>query len=116
MKNRFAILAIILVFPLLLMAQVKKTVAKDKPPTQSEIDKMMEEEMKGMSAEEKAEMRKMMKGMMPALQEHNNSIADYPEFSSNKHLVPKKDPARIAAMSTKKLVQADMAAYATTLY
>lgn len=116
MKNRFIILAIILVFPLMLLAQVKKAVAKDKPPTQSEIDKMMEEEMKGMSEEEKAEMRKMMKGMMPALEDHNNKIADYPEFTSNKQLVPKRDAGRIAAMSKKKLVQADMAVYATTLY
>ncbi|MGZ8537529.1 MAG: tetratricopeptide repeat protein, partial [Flavisolibacter sp.] len=116
MKNRFVILAFILVFPLMLMAQVKKTGAKDKPPTQSEMDKMMEEEMKGMSEEEKAEMRKMMKGMMPALQDHNNRIADYQEFTSNKQLVPKKDAVRIAAMSKKKLVQADMAAYATTLF
>ncbi|MGZ8549688.1 MAG: hypothetical protein ACXWV2_03455, partial [Chitinophagaceae bacterium] len=39
---------------------VKKPVAKEKPPTQSEMDKMLEDEMKGMSEEEKAEMRKMM--------------------------------------------------------
>ncbi|MGZ8549534.1 MAG: hypothetical protein ACXWV2_02685 [Chitinophagaceae bacterium] len=116
MKNRFVILAFILVFPLVLMAQVKKTGAKDKPPTQSEMDKMMEEEMKGMSEEEKAEMRKMMKGMMPALQDHNNRIADYQEFASNKQLVPKREAERIASMSKKKLVQADMAAYATSLF
>ena len=94
----------------------KKPAAKQKAPAQKEIDKMMEDEMKGMSEDEKAEMRKMMKGMMPALQEHNNTIADYPEFTSNKQLVPKKDAGRIAAMSKKKLLQADMAAYSSTLF
>ena len=96
--------------------QGKKPAAKQKLPSQSEMEKMMEEEMKGMSAEEKTEMRKMMKGVMPALQDQNNKIADYPEFTSNKQLVPKKDLARINSIPKKKLVQPEMAGYATTLY
>ena len=58
----------------------KKPAAKQKAPTQKEMDKMLEDEMKGMSEEEKTEMRKMMKDMMPALQENNNKVADYPEL------------------------------------
>ena len=96
--------------------QVKKPAAKQKMPPQTEMEKMMEEEMKGMSADEKIEMRKMMKGVMPALQDINNKIADYPEFTSNKKLVPKKDLARINSIPKKKLVQPEMAGYATTLY
>ncbi|MGZ8552469.1 MAG: hypothetical protein ACXWV8_03635, partial [Chitinophagaceae bacterium] len=95
---------------------VKKPVAKEKPPTQSEMDKMLEDEMKGMSEEEKAEMREMMKGVMPSLNEQNGKTADYPEFASNKVLVPKKDMARINAIPKKKLVQADMSSYASNLY
>lgn len=87
-----------------------------KAPNQNEVNKMMEAGMKGMSEAEKAEMRKMMKGLMPALQGNNNKVAVYQEFTSNKELVPKKDAGRIAAMSKKKLVQADMAVYASTLF
>lgn len=94
----------------------KKPVAKQKAPTQKEMDKMLEVEMKGMTEEEKAEMRNMMKTAMPPLQAHNNTIADYPEFTSNKQLVPQKDMARINAIPKKKLVQADMSGYATNLY
>ena len=94
----------------------KKPAAKQKVPAQKEMDKMMEDEMKGMSEDEKTEMRKMMKTVMPALQDHNDKIADYPEFTSNKQLVPKRDVARINSIPKKKLLQADMAAYAATLF
>ena len=94
----------------------KKPAAKQKAPTQKEMDKMLEDEMKGMSEEEKAAMRKMMKDVMPALQENNNKFADYPEFTDNKQLVPKKDMAKINAIPKKKLLQADMGSYAANLY
>ena len=94
----------------------KKPAAKQKAPAEKEMNKMMDDEMKGMSEDEKTEMRKMMKTVMPALQDHNDKIADYPEFTSNKQLVPKKDLARINSIPKKKLLQADMAAYAATLF
>lgn len=93
-----------------------KPAAKEKIPAQKEINKMMEAGMKDMSEAEKVEMRKMMKGLMPALQEHNRSIADYPEFTSNLQLVPKKDAIRLAVIPGKELLQAEIAGYATTLY
>ena len=98
---------------LLAMAQPKP---KPKQPVQPDMNKMMEEAMKDMSPEEKAEMKKMMKDVMPALTEKSGRMADYPDFTSNKELVPKKDIARIASISKKKITQADMSAYATNLY
>jgi Flp pilus assembly protein TadD len=94
----------------------KKPAPKLNGSTQTEMDKMIEEGMKGMSADEKVEMRKMMKGVMPALQDQNYKIANYPEFTSNKQLVLKKDLARINSISKKSLVQADISGFATNLY
>ncbi len=88
----------------------------EKPPTQSEMDKMMEDAMKGMSEEEKAEMRKMMGNVMPAMMEQNSKMADYPEFTSNKQLVPKKDIVRINAIPKKMLTQVGIVPYVTNLY
>ena len=83
---------------------------------QTEINKMMEAGMKDMSEAEKVEMRKMMRGVMPALQEQNSKMADYPEFTSNLQLVPKRDEVRLTAIPEKQLLQSEMAVYATTLY
>ncbi len=93
---------------------VKKTVQKK--PAQSEMDKAMEEAMKDMSPEEKAEMKKMMGNIMPDLMEQNSKIADYPAFTSNKQLIPKKDIARINALPKKQLQQSDMSSYAANLF
>lgn len=93
-----------------------KPAAKEKIPAQKEINKMMEAGMKDMSEAEKVEMRKMMKGLMPALQKHNSTIADYPEFTSNLQLVPKKDAVRLALIPGKELLQSEIAGYATTFY
>ncbi len=68
MKKYFLSLAILCSATFVLAQADKKPIAAGKPPTPSDINKMLEEEMKGMSPEEKAEMRKMMKGVMPALQ------------------------------------------------
>jgi|SRR5665647_25533 len=87
-----------------------------KPPTQSGMDKMMEDATKDMSPEEKAEMKKMMGGVMNDMTTKGKTMADYPEFASNKELVPKKDIARINAIPKKKLSQADMGSYAAGLY
>ncbi len=87
-----------------------------KAPDQSEIDKMMEEAMKGMTEEEKAEMRKMMKNMAPSGTGQTGKTAYYPEFTSNKQLVPKKDPARINSIAKKPLSQAEVGPYAGNLF
>ena len=97
-------------------AQSKPKPKQKEKPSLSQMDKAMEDAMKDMSEEEKTEMRKMMKNVMPALTEQNSKTADYPVFTSNKQLVPKKDVARINAVSKKKLIQADMSSYAANLY
>ena len=114
MKKYLLALTMLLVMGAVFAQPGKKPVQKK--PTQSEMDKQMEEAMKGMSEEEKAEMRKMMKDVMPDLMEQNSKMADYPEFTSNKQLVPKKDIVRINAIPKKKLLQADMSTYAANLY
>ena len=61
-------------------------------------------------------MQKMMKDVMPAVMEQNSKMADYPEFTSNKQLMPKKDITRINAIPKKKLSQADIGPYTANLY
>src|ERR1035437_5999786 len=89
---------------------------KEKAPTQSEMDKMMGDATKGMSEEDKTSMKKMMNSVMPDMTNQGEKFANYPEFASNKELVPKKDIARINAIPKKKLSQADMSSYTTNLY
>ncbi len=107
----------LLLFLILTSSQViAQPKPKEKQPSQNDMNKLMEDAMKGMSEEEKAEMKKMMGSVMPALMEQNSKMADYPEFTSNKQLVPKKDMARINAIPKKKLSQADIGPYAGNLY
>ncbi len=113
-KKYLLTLAVLFAATIVFAQPGKKPVQKQ--PAQSEMDKAMEEAMKGMSEEEKAEMQKMMKDVMPAMMESNSKMADYPEFASNKQLIPKKDLARINAIPKKKLTQADMGPYAANLY
>src|SRR3982750_2663817 len=82
---------------------------KQKSSAQSEMDKAMEEAMKGMSEEEKSEMQKMMKQVMPEMAAMTETKANYPDFNSNRELVPKKDIVRINAISKKTPTQADVA-------
>ncbi|MEO6358896.1 MAG: hypothetical protein ABIU77_23980 [Ferruginibacter sp.] len=116
MKKYFG-LSILVFASLLTFAQPgNKTTANKKAPTQKDMDKMMEEATKDMSPDEKAEMKKMMGGIMPALMDHNAKVADYTEFTSNKQLLPKKDIAKISAISKKRLSSADIGSYAGNLY
>jgi tetratricopeptide (TPR) repeat protein len=94
----------------------KKNSQQQKPPSQTDINKMMDEATKGMSPEEKEEMKKSLGGVMNDMMKQPQTIANYPEFTSNKQLVPKRDVARINAIPKKKLVQADMGGYAGNLY
>lgn len=114
MKKYLLALSVLMVMTVS-FAQTRQT-GNEKAPTQAEIDKMMDDATQGMSAEEKAEMQKMMKGIMPDMAQQPGIIADYPEFTNNQQLVPEKDMARINAIPKKKLSQVDMSGYATTLY
>jgi tetratricopeptide (TPR) repeat protein len=115
MKKYFGVC--ILVFTsLLTFAQPVKKNAGQKAPSQKEIDKMMDEATKDMSPEEKAEIKKMMGGIMPALMDQNAKTADYTEITSNKQLVIKKDIQKIGTIAKKKLTATDVGSYAGTLY
>lgn len=110
------ILSIIFLFiSIALFAQPgKKPVAKEKAPTQSEIDKAMEDAMKGISEEEKAEMRKMMKTVMPEMEKKPGS--DVAPFTDNKKLVPAKDVKRINSIPKKIFTDADVSTNTALLY
>lgn len=96
----------------------KKPAPKKQPSSQPDINKMMEDAMnkEGMSKEEQEQTKKMMKRVIPALAEQNAATANYPDFTDNKQLIPKKDAARIAAISKKTLSALDIVSYTTTLY
>jgi len=94
-------------------AQTKPGV-KEKPPTQSDIDKMMEDATQGMSAEEKAEIEKMMKGVMPEVEKKPGSAVV--TFTDNKKLVPAKDINRINRIPKKIFTDADVNTNTAFLY
>ncbi|MFL5739593.1 MAG: tetratricopeptide repeat protein [Flavisolibacter sp.] len=110
----------ILTFLLLLIASTsfsqppKKTVAKEKPEASSKSDKAMEEAMKGMSEEDKAEMRKMVKEVMPDMMKETGP--DPVSFTDNKSLVPSRDALRINNISKKTFTDADITTNAALLY
>ncbi|MCZ2459268.1 MAG: hypothetical protein LC128_06545 [Chitinophagales bacterium] len=116
MKRTTILLSIL--FLLISSGVLSQTKPKQKPPSHAEINKMMENTMKesGMSKEEQEEMKKMMKDMMPALTKSNIKIVNYPEFTDNKQLIPKRDAARINAISKKALTDADVTATSANLY
>lgn len=115
MRTPFLIIAFLLSTGIVSAQPNKKPVQQ--PASQPDINKLMEEAMKNenMSEAEKEQMRKMMQGMMPALNQVNSKTADYPEFSNNTQLIPKKDPARIA-IAKKILSKTDAGTYANTLF
>src|SRR5262245_2743254 len=98
MRRVICLLAVsIFFFQSIIIAQSK---AKPKQKTTSsaghpDMNKLMEEALQkeNMTEAEKAEMRKMMGSVMPALTEQNAETADYPEFESNKALVPERNNA-----------------------
>ena len=96
----------------------KKPAKQPATGSQPDMNKMLEEAMKneGMSKEEQEEMMKLMKGVMPGLADPSVKVAYYPEFTSNKALVPARDPARATALQRKALTQPEIAAYANNLY
>ena len=94
----------------------KKTKQDDKAPSQAELNKMMEEAMKGKSDAEKAKMREMMKGVTNQVIKQNETTADYPDFTNNNQLIPKRNAALINSVLKSKVTQADIGRYAATLF
>ncbi|MBW7840231.1 MAG: hypothetical protein H3C36_11460, partial [Chitinophagaceae bacterium] len=91
---------------------------KQNPPSKAEINKMMEDVLNAedMSKEEREEMKKMMKEVMPALTNKKTNTADYGVFTDNKQLIPKRDAARINAIPKKAFTDADVTVTTTNLY
>ncbi len=103
-------------FLMLTISQAQtKTKQNEKVKTaQSQIDKAMEAAMKDMSEEEKTEMRKMMKVVMPEMAKKPES--DIISFTDNKKLVPAKDVSRISSLSGKPFTDDDVTANTALLY
>lgn len=114
MKKYFLVFALLFVVGAAFSQPGKKTTTGQKPPSQSEMDKMMEDAMKGMSPEEKAEMKKMMGGVMSEMKATPATFAA--PFTDNKKLVPAKDLKRIKSIPTKPFTDADVIANSALLY
>ena len=119
MKKYFLFLFYCLLSFAIAVAQPKpKTTVKNNkqalPPSQAEMNKMMEEGMKGMNEEDKAEMRKAMKGIMPDLAKKPGSYVV--SFTDNKKLVPAKDVNRINSIPKKIFTDADVSTNTALLY
>ncbi|MDO9257914.1 MAG: hypothetical protein Q7U54_20535 [Bacteroidales bacterium] len=111
MKN---ILLLILMFSIGYAVAQTKPASRETKPSQSEIDKMMEDATKGMSAEEKAEIEKMMKGVMSEVGTKPGSAVV--PFTDNKKLVPVKDLNRINRIPKKVFTDADVNTNTAFLY
>ena len=99
---------------LLMSIGFAQTKPKAKAPPLSEMDKAMEEAMKGMSEQEKAEMRKMMKSVMPEMAKKPGAAVV--AFTDNKKLIPAKDVSRINSISKKIFTEADVSSNTALLY
>lgn len=95
--------------------QGKKTPAKEKTPTQKEMEDAMKEAMKELSPEDKKMMEQM--GIkMPSVKDipkvSDKELAD--AWEDENRIVPKKDETRIAAIS-KKVNDANMGGYLSAI-
>jgi Flp pilus assembly protein TadD len=95
------------------ICQSKKNTAQ-KAPSQKEMDAMMEEAMKGMSAEEKAQMKKMVGGMMTDMQAQ--PAAAVVTFNDNKSLIPVRNTTAIKSISSKVFSNEDLINNTKLLY
>jgi len=116
MKKYLLTSGILLLAGFVFAQQPKRNQKEKEKSSQSQMNKAMEDAMKDMSEEEKTEMREMMRSVMPEMTEKKSTVADYPEFTSNKQLVPKKDVGRISSIPKKEITQVDMSLYARNLY
>ncbi len=95
---------------------VPKKPATSKVPAKSDMDRMMEEAMKGMSKEDQESMRKMMQEAKPALENMMNSTADYPEFTNNEALIPARDAAKISSIGKRSFTKSELLQNTQLLY
>ncbi|MDN3655602.1 hypothetical protein QWZ08_08195 [Ferruginibacter paludis] len=107
---------LLLVFEVSFAQPRPKAKSTKSQPGQPDMNKLMDDAMKDMSPEEKAQMKKMMGGIMPTLMDQNAKTADYTDFSSNKQLLPKRDVTKAAVLPKKKLSSTEIAPYAGNLY
>lgn len=116
MSKSILTLSLLLLCVNLFAQNLSSNTSKKGNPSVSEMQKKMEESMKDMDPDEKAELQKMMKGMMPAMTEPSEAMFVYADFETNAQLVPKKDRARIAAIPKQKVTAATIGTYASNLY
>jgi hypothetical protein len=111
MKN---IIVFVLLFTFGFASAQTKSKPKEKPPTQSDIDKMMNDATQGMSAEDKAAMKEMMKGVMPEMTK--KPASGVVSFTDNKKLIPTKDITHINSIPKKIFTDADVKTNTNLLY
>ena len=118
MKKYFFILAILFAVNIALAQPGKKPVAKEKPPTQKEMEDMMKEAQKAID-ELDPETKKMMDSMgikMPdtkQMKKNTSGISDKQladAWEDENRIVPKRSEVRIASIS-QKVNDATMARY-----
>jgi tetratricopeptide (TPR) repeat protein len=114
MKNYFILILILFVSNVFLFAQ-QKPQAKEKPPTQKEMDEMMKEAQKAMG-EMSAEDKKMMDSLgikMPSMKNvpkvSDKQLADAWEVENL--IVPKRDATRIASISKTPLTSGSIGSF-----
>lgn len=110
----YAIILLVIFSRYIAQAQSGKSPVGQNPSSQGKLNEEMEKAMKNMTPEQREQMKKVMPGIMPAMLENANDYR-YPEFTSNKELLHKKDIARINSMPKKKLTQVDIPAYTNNL-
>ncbi len=98
------------------MISYSQTKPKPRQNAQSEMEKQMAEAMKDMSPEEQAEMKKMMGNVMPELMQKNTTVADYPAFTDNKMLIPKKETTYINSIPKKIFTKTDVTSTTSSLF
>ncbi|MFL5811160.1 MAG: tetratricopeptide repeat protein, partial [Flavisolibacter sp.] len=94
MKKYLLAITLFLMTAIVIAQPGKKTVTKEKPTTQSEIDKMMEDAMKDMSPEEK---KQMQEGMQLAKQMQQKGMTG-DASTSNVPKIPKKQITLLTRM------------------
>ena len=119
MKKYFFTIAILFAATIAFAQPGKKPAAKEKPPTQKEMDEMMKEMQKAMD-EMDPEDKKAMDSMgikMPDTKSIKKSISGISDaelkkaYEDDSRIVPQKDAARIAAALATTLSNAEVNAY-----
>ena len=110
MKKIVLLLCVFFAFEAITYAQKPKT----KQPSQAEVDKMMNDAMKGMSKEDAAMMKEMMKQQQgkPAAEQAVN-LEEI--FTSNKQLIPIKNSSKISTVK-KQYSTAEVTATVNSMY